>query len=92
ELNGRKAVIGVVMDISERLLADTNLRLAAKVFENSAEGILILDAGARIIAVNDAFSRITVYAEEEALGKASRIFNIEQQARAAMQQALADCG
>ncbi|WP_225548087.1 sensor domain-containing protein [Chromobacterium violaceum] len=92
ELNGRKAVIGVVMDISERLLADTNLRLAAKVFENSAEGILILDAGARIIAVNDAFTRITGYAEEEALGKASRIFSAEQQARAAMQQALADCG
>ncbi|XLM21529.1 PAS domain S-box protein, partial [Chromobacterium piscinae] len=62
ELDGRKAVIGVVMDISDRLLADTNLRLAAKVFENSAEGILILDANARIIAVNDAFTRITGYA------------------------------
>ncbi|WP_233492833.1 GGDEF and EAL domain-containing protein [Chromobacterium sp. ATCC 53434] len=92
ELEGRKAVIGVVMDISERLLADTNLRLAAKVFENSAEGILILDAGARIIAVNDAFSRITGYGEEETLGKLSRIFSPDQSERQAMQQALAGSG
>ncbi|WP_239690870.1 EAL domain-containing protein [Chromobacterium sphagni] len=92
ELEGRKAIIGVVMDISERLLADTNLRLAAKVFENSAEGILILDAGARIIAVNDAFTRITGYSEDETLGKPSRIFSLGQQEREAMQQALATLG
>ncbi|POZ62794.1 GGDEF domain-containing protein [Chromobacterium alticapitis] len=92
ELEGRKAVIGVVMDISERLLADTNLRLAAKVFENSAEGILILDANACIIAVNDAFSRITGYTEQEALGKASRIFRQGEREREAMQRALAGSG
>ncbi|WP_047248936.1 EAL domain-containing protein [Chromobacterium subtsugae] len=92
ELEGRKAIIGVVMDISERLLADTNLRLAAKVFENSAEGILILDAAARIIAVNDAFTRITGYAEEETLGRASRIFSLGQREREAMQEALATLG
>ncbi|OHX17120.1 diguanylate cyclase [Chromobacterium amazonense] len=92
ELDGRKAVIGVVMDISDRLLADTNLRLAAKVFENSAEGILILDANARIIAVNDAFTRITGYAEKEALGKPSRIFGLGEQEREAMREALAGSG
>ncbi|QEL57760.1 EAL domain-containing protein [Chromobacterium paludis] len=92
ELEGRKAVIGVVMDISERLLADNNLRLAAKVFENSAEGILILDAAARIIAVNDAFTRITGYVEEEALGKASRIFKQGERERESMLEALAGSG
>ncbi|UTH74905.1 EAL domain-containing protein [Chromobacterium sp. IIBBL 290-4] len=91
ELDGRKAVIGVVMDISERLLADTNLRLAAKVFENSAEGILILDSAARIIAVNDAFSRITGFSEQETLGRSSRIFRMDTQ-RQAMQEALAAAG
>ncbi|POA98604.1 GGDEF domain-containing protein [Chromobacterium sinusclupearum] len=92
ELDGRKAVIGVVMDISDRLLADTNLRLAAKVFENSAEGILILDASARIIAVNDAFTRITGYTEDEALGKPSRIFHLGEREREAMREALAGSG
>nr|WP_307836140.1 EAL domain-containing protein [Chromobacterium sp. ASV5] len=93
DYQGRKAIIGVVMDVSERLLADANLRLAAKVFENSTEGILILDAGAHIIAVNDAFSRITGYPQEETLGKVSRIFSdCEQHDSAAMLEALAGSG
>ncbi|WP_230371486.1 PAS domain S-box protein [Paludibacterium denitrificans] len=68
DYQGRPAIIGVVMDISERVSADANLRLAAKVFENSAEGILILDADTRIVAVNDAFHRITGYDEAHARG------------------------
>ncbi|WP_247877825.1 sensor domain-containing protein [Chromobacterium haemolyticum] len=93
DYEGKKAIIGVVMDISERLAADANLRLAAKVFENSAEGILLMDAEARIIAVNHAFSRITGYAEDEALGKVSRIFGDQKQlGRQAMLEALADRG
>jgi PAS domain S-box-containing protein len=75
EYDGKPALIGVVVDISDRIAADTNLKLAGKVFENSAEGILILDADTRIIAVNHAFTRITGYPEDEALGKLSRIFS-----------------
>ena len=90
EYEGKPALIGVVVDISDRIAADTNLKLAAKVFENSAEGILILDADARIIAVNHAFTRITGYEEGEALGKLSRIFADNGDATSQqMQQALA---
>ena len=89
EYDGKPALIGVVVDISERIAADANLKLAAKVFENSAEGILILDAAAHIIAVNHAFTRITGYKDSEALGKLSRIFDNSDPQSCQMQQALA---
>ena len=44
------------------------LRLQSAVFEVSGEGILITDARNRILAVNPAFSRLTGYAPEEAVG------------------------
>ncbi|WP_293763911.1 EAL domain-containing protein [uncultured Aquitalea sp.] len=74
DYEGKPALIGVVVDISDRIAADANLKLAAQIFENSAEGILILDADTRILAVNNAFTSITGYSEAEALGQASRIF------------------
>ncbi|MFB4202700.1 hypothetical protein KBTX_02232 [wastewater metagenome] len=51
----------------ERQLSE--LRLAATVFEHSAEGIVVTDPQQRIVAVNQAFTRITGYPESEALGE-----------------------
>ncbi|AQR65499.1 hypothetical protein BXU06_10880 [Aquaspirillum sp. LM1] len=78
EYRGRPAIIGVAMDISERRIADAKQRLSATVFENTSEGILITDANTCIIAVNQAFTRITGYSETEAVGKRSRMFRIDQ--------------
>jgi diguanylate cyclase (GGDEF)-like protein/PAS domain S-box-containing protein len=58
----------MVEDISGRMEAEENLRLAAKVFDSSVEGILITDAFSRIITVNQAFTQITGYQKEEAVG------------------------
>ncbi|MCK5640724.1 MAG: EAL domain-containing protein, partial [Gammaproteobacteria bacterium] len=49
-------------------LAETDLRLAAKVFENSVEGITITDARGGILKINQAFTEITGYSEAEVLG------------------------
>lgn len=49
--------------------AEQQLQLAATVFVNSAEGIVVTDASAIIQAVNPAFTRITGYSEQEALGQ-----------------------
>ncbi|MCE5180948.1 MAG: EAL domain-containing protein [Betaproteobacteria bacterium] len=46
-----------------------NLRLAAKVFENSTEGIVITDVKSNILHVNRAFSSITGYSEAEVVGR-----------------------
>lgn len=49
------------------------LRLAAQVFINSAEAIVITDADNNIIQVNRAFTHITGYEAEEVYGKNPRI-------------------
>ena len=53
--------------------AEKELRLAAKVFENGMDGIMITDADGKILKVNNAFTKITGYAPEEAIGKNPRI-------------------
>ncbi|MBI1890222.1 MAG: EAL domain-containing protein [Burkholderiales bacterium] len=62
-------IIGVRANVTERRRRTEQLRLAAKVLESSSEGIMITDGGQRIVMVNAAFSRVTGYAIEEALGK-----------------------
>ncbi|WP_303900895.1 PAS domain S-box protein [Thiohalomonas denitrificans] len=59
---------GTLIDITERKQVEERLRLWAKVFESSSEGIFITDAQRRIVLVNDAFSRITGYSSAEAIG------------------------
>jgi diguanylate cyclase (GGDEF)-like protein/PAS domain S-box-containing protein len=49
------------------------LRLAASVFENSQEGILITTVDQIIVDVNGAFTDITGYSREEAVGRSPRI-------------------
>lgn len=61
--------VGSITDITERKRAEEKLHLSARVFESSAEGITITDANQTIIAVNQAFTRLTGYSEEEATGQ-----------------------
>ncbi len=63
------AVWRMVRDISERRAAEERMQLAAKVFENTAEGIMITDAHVRIRSVNRAFTEITGFTQEEVLGQ-----------------------
>ncbi len=58
-----------LFDITQRKQDEEGLRLAASVFSTSQEGILISDADNRIIDINPAFSRLTGYSREEALGR-----------------------
>ncbi|MBF0188947.1 MAG: PAS domain S-box protein, partial [Magnetococcales bacterium] len=44
------------------------LKLAAKVFENAGEAIVITDVNARIIDINRAFEKITGYTRDEVIG------------------------
>lgn len=59
----------VLRDITEQKRAEEELRLAASVFHNSAEGVLVTDANGVIVSVNPAFTDLTGYTESEALGK-----------------------
>lgn len=56
-----------------RRRAEADLRLSAKVFESSVEGVLIADREARILRVNKAFTEITGYTEAEVIGQKPNI-------------------
>ena len=66
---------GTGRDITDNKLAEEKLKLAASVFLHSHEGISITDNTATIIDVNDAFTRITGFSREEAIGKNSNFLH-----------------
>ena len=70
---GVACMLTIVRDITERQQMQHKLALAATVFENTAEGVLITDTEQRITAVNRAFSEITGFSEQEALGNTPRM-------------------
>ena len=61
--------VGTVHDVTDRKQAEEKLRLVAKVMDSSLEAIIIADAGRRIQTVNPAFTLITGFTEEEAIGQ-----------------------
>lgn len=63
-----KGLVVIVRDITERWLADQELRIATAAIE-SQEGIIITDANNRIVRVNSAFTQMTGYSTEEVIGK-----------------------
>jgi len=58
----------------ERIRAETRSKLASKIFVQSTEGFIVADADCKIVMVNQAFSRITGFSEEEAIGQNPRLF------------------
>jgi PAS domain S-box-containing protein len=70
---------GIDRDITERKRADERQRLAASVFENTTEGILVTDVQGTIQFVNPAFTTITQYESGEAIGKNPRILQSRRQ-------------
>jgi len=73
--------ISIRTDITERKIAEEQLRVAAATFETH-DAILITDANANIIRVNRAFQDITGYSAEEVLGKSPNILSSGRQDQA----------
>ena len=71
--NGQPALICISQDISERLVAEERQKLAASVFDNAHEGIVITDPSGRIIEVNNTFSELTGYPRDEAIGQTPKL-------------------
>ena len=72
ELDGRLVVFNSSRDITARKQAEAELRIAASAFETQ-DGILITAADNTILRVNRAFTDITGYSAEDAIGKNPRI-------------------
>jgi diguanylate cyclase (GGDEF)-like protein/PAS domain S-box-containing protein len=67
-------IFGFMIDITRQKQAEEQLRLAATTFE-SQQGIMITDKEPRILRVNKAFTEITGYSQEQAIGKNPRILS-----------------
>ncbi|MDD2919170.1 EAL domain-containing protein [Rhodoferax sp.] len=62
-------------NLSARRQSEEKLQLAASVFSNAREGIMITNTKGTIIDVNQAFTRITGYSREEVLGHSPSILS-----------------
>lgn len=69
-------------EIEERKKREEDLKLAALVYENSGEGMMVTDAQSRIIMVNAAFEQHTGYSFQEVVGKTPRILQSGSEAPA----------
>lgn len=67
------ALLGISTDITELKQNEENLKLAARVFGEAHEGIMITDANGDIIDVNPTFSEITGFSRNEVLGQNPRL-------------------
>ncbi len=70
-LSKKKVLIGdisIIRDITSHKETQEQLLQAAAVFKSTTEGVLITDNKTNIIAVNQAFTRLSGYSEEESVG------------------------
>ena len=70
-----------IIEIGDHIHLEEDLRLAATVFENSEEGIMIVDRDNIIQKVNFSFSAVTGYEEAEVIGKSPRILKSGTQSK-----------
>jgi len=76
--NEAREIVGaaiILRDMSVLRQAEAQLRLAASVVDNAVEGIMITDRDNNILSVNPAFTQITGYAADEAIGKNPRLLS-----------------
>ncbi len=69
DYQGQRAVLSTFTPINKMKLMESRLELWAKVFEASAESLIVMDADMRIITVNQAFRRHSLYDMVELIGK-----------------------
>jgi len=64
--------VGIARDISERKRAESNMRLQSAALQAAANAIVITDKSGTIEWVNPAFTMLTGYSAEEAIGRNPR--------------------
>jgi PAS domain S-box-containing protein len=77
ENDGAGSIRIALTDITSLKQAEAEMRIAAITFQ-SQEGMIVTDAAAVILRVNQAFTRVTGYSEEEAVGKTPALLKSER--------------
>ena len=82
-------------NITDKKKAEVELYLASKVFESTLDGVMITNSTGNIVSVNPAFTRITGYEADEALGHNPRLLKSDRHGPefyAEMWRSLLECG
>lgn len=75
----KRAILGIVTDITETRKAESKIRLLSTVVEQSTEGIGVCDFEGVLIYVNDAFAVTHGFTPVELIGKPISIFHSPEQ-------------
>jgi len=67
-VDGKKTVVFLAIDVTDRRQSEIRGRLISTVFENSREGMVILDTDMKVVSVNEAFCKITKLDKDTAQG------------------------
>lgn len=78
-LEGRVTTVAVVQDITSRVRNEVTGRLAAVVYDNTCEAIVVTDRFGHVVDANPAFNRITGYALDEVRGRTLSILSSGRQ-------------
>ncbi len=77
-----RGVLVVARDVSVRRAMEAQLHMAASVFQAAHEGMFITDPSGRILDVNPAFTQISGYGRDEAMGALPNIIASRRRDRA----------
>ena len=69
ESGGRKLVLAVIRDITERKKAEAVLKLNKNIIENAYDGFWMYDTNGYLLNVNQAYADMIGYTREELIGK-----------------------
>jgi len=74
-VDGKRTVVFLATDITERRQSEIRGRLISTVFENSREGMVILDHDLKVVSVNEAFCKIADLDINRAQGEKPRFID-----------------
>lgn len=66
-------------ELAQSKQREETLKIAAMIFENTSEGMIITDADGSITSVNPAFTELSGFTADEVIGKTPRILKSEKQ-------------
>ncbi len=72
------STVGISRDITERKKAEKKILTQSKALESAANAIVITDIDGTILWINPAFTKLTGYTSEEAIGKNPRVLKSEK--------------
>ncbi len=80
-IRGKSYLLAIWSDITERKKTEEQIKLAASVFHEAREGILITDPDGLIININRAFTDITGFQLDELVGQTPRMLKSDRHGR-----------